>query len=115
MYADPKLNPALRWKASVSLDHAVLHFDGASDSIHNTAKLDNSSVASALNHTPVMHGDGRVNQIATERPQPCQRSIFAIASKPAVSDHVRSQDRYELAGLNPRHASRRSDISTKLA
>jgi hypothetical protein len=47
-----------------------------------------------------MHGDGRVNQITTERPQPCQRSILVGASKPAVSDHIRSQDCHELPGFD---------------
>ena len=57
------------------------------------------TVAGALHHTPVMHGDSRVDQIAPERPQPRQYPILVGASKPAVSDHVRYQNRCELPGF----------------
>jgi hypothetical protein len=46
------------------IDHAVLHFDGAANCVDHTAKLDDAAVAGALDHTPVMHGDGEGDQIA---------------------------------------------------
>jgi hypothetical protein len=46
-----------------------------------------------------MNGDGRIDQIASERPQPRQGAILISASQPAVSDHVRRQDRRKFPGL----------------
>ena len=46
-------------KASVALDHAVLHLDGAAHGVNHAAKLDDAAVAGALHHAAVMHGDGR--------------------------------------------------------
>ena len=58
-----------------------------------------ASVAGALHHAPVMHGDGRIDQIAPERPQPRQYAILVRAGKPAVPDHIRHQNRREFPGL----------------
>ena len=74
--------------------------NGATHGVYNAAKLNDSSITGALHHTPVMHGDCRVNQIATDRPQPRQCPILVGASKSAVSDNVRNQDRYELPGFD---------------
>jgi hypothetical protein len=38
------------------------------------------------------HDDDRINQIAPERSQPRQRAILVGTGKPAVSDHIRSQN-----------------------
>ena len=100
MDANAKLDAALRRKAGVSLDHAVLHFDGTADCVNDAAELNETSVARALHDTSVVDGDSRVNQIATERPQPRQCPILIGASKPAVSDHVRHQNRCELSGFS---------------
>ena len=59
-----------------------------------------TAVAGALHHAPVMDGDGRVDQIAAERPQPRQCPLLVGASKPAVSDHIRRQNCCELPGLD---------------
>ena len=103
MDADAKLDAALRRKASVALDHAVLHLDGAAHGIDHAAKLDDAPVAGALHHAPVMHGDGGIDQIASERPQPRQRPLLIGASKPAVSDHICGKNGCEFPGL--RHGS----------
>ena len=51
------------------------------------------AVAGALDDAPVMHGDGRVDQIAAQRPQPRQDAILVRAGEPAVADHVRAKNR----------------------
>jgi hypothetical protein len=51
----------------VTLEHAVLHFDGAADCVHDTAKLDEDAIARPLNDAAVMQSDGGVEQIAAER------------------------------------------------
>ena len=76
MDADPKLDAALRRKASVALDHAVLHLDGAANGIDDASELNEDAVARALDDAAVMHGDGRVDQIAAERAQPRKRPLL---------------------------------------
>ena len=85
--------------AGVALDHAVLHLDGAAHGVDHAAELDESSVAGALDDAPVMHGDGRIDQIAAQRPQPRQGAILVRAGEPAVADHIRDQDRRNFSGL----------------
>ena len=63
-------------RPGVALDHAVLHLDGAAHGVDHAAKLDDAPVAGALDDAPVMHGDGGIDQIAAERPQPRQRPLL---------------------------------------
>jgi hypothetical protein len=58
---------ALGRKAGVTLNHAVLHLDGAADGINHATELNDASVAGALHGAPVMRSDGGIEQIA---PQP---------------------------------------------
>ena len=99
MDADAELNAALGLKAGVALQHAVLHFDHAAHGVDPAAKLNDSSVASALHHAPTVNCDYRVDQIAAERSQPRQYAILVRAGKSAVPDHVRHQNRREFPGL----------------
>ncbi len=48
---------------------------------------------------PLMDSDGRVDQIASERPQPSQYAILVRAGEPAVSDHIRDKDRGKSSSL----------------
>ena len=89
MNADAELDAALGRQAGVALDHAVLHLDGAAHGVDHAAELDEDAVAGALDHAAVMHGDGRIDQVAPQRPQPRQRAVLVGAGKPAVSDHIR--------------------------
>jgi hypothetical protein len=41
----------------------------------------------------MMHGDGWVDEIAPQRPEPRQDSILVCAGESAVADDVRDQDR----------------------
>jgi hypothetical protein len=52
----------------VALDHRSLDFDGAADRIDDAAEFDDAAVASALNDAAMMHRDGRVDQVAPQRP-----------------------------------------------
>ena len=85
--------------AGVALDHRVLHFDGAAHRVDDAAEFDDAAVAGALDDAAVMHGDGRVDQVAAKRPEPRENAIFVRAGEPAVADDVGDQDRRELAGL----------------
>ena len=66
MNADAKLDAALGRHAGVALDHAVLDFDGAAHRVDHAAELDDGAVAGALDDAAVMHGDGRIDQIAAQ-------------------------------------------------
>jgi len=81
----------------------VLHFDTAANRIYHATKFDDAAVAGTLHDAPVMRGDGGIKQIAPQPAQPSQCPILVGASKPAVSDHIRRQNRREFAGL--RHGS----------
>ena len=52
--ADAELDAALGRKASIALDHAVLHLDGAAHGIDHAAKLYDAAVAGALHYATVM-------------------------------------------------------------
>ena len=82
MDADAELDASLGRQAGVALDHSVLHLDGAADSVDHAAELDEAAVAGALHHPSVMHGDGGVDQIAPESPEPSQFPILVDAGKP---------------------------------
>ena len=97
MDADAELDAAILRHASVALDHGVLNFDGAADSVDHAAELDEPAVAGALDDAPVVHGDGGVDQVAAQRPQPRERAVFVSACEPAVADHVGGQNRCKLS------------------
>ena len=59
----------------------------------NAAEFDNRAVASALDDPAVMHSDGRVDQVASERPQPRQNPVLVGSGKPRIADDIGHQDR----------------------
>ena len=96
---DAELDPPILRHSGVALDEAVLNLDRAADGVHDTAKLDNASIAGAFHDTAVMSGDGRVDEVAAQRPEPRERAILVGARQPAVSDGISNQNRRELSGL----------------
>ena len=96
MNADTKFDAALRRKTGISLDHAALHFDGAAHGVDDAAKFDDGSIARALDHAPVVHGDGRIDHVAAERAKPRQGAILIRSDEAAVANHVRDQNRRDL-------------------
>src|ERR1700722_3863983 len=97
--ADAKIDGLVLWQARVAIGHAGLDFDGAAHGVDHAAEFDDEPVAGALDHPPVMHGDGRIDQIAAQRPQPRERAILVRPSEPRVADHIRNQDRRNFPGL----------------
>ncbi len=108
MNADPKLNSALRRQAGVAFGQAVLHFDGAAHGVDHAAELGEAAVAGSLENASIVQGDGRIDQIAAERPEPGQRAIFVRAGEAAVADYIRDQDRRDFPGC--RHGASSNDI-----
>ncbi|MCS4094049.1 hypothetical protein FHT76_005749 [Rhizobium sp. BK176] len=99
MDANPELDAPILLNAGIALDHAVLHLDGAAHGIDNAAEFNQRSVSGALDDTAVVHGDGWIDEVAAQCPQPCKGAIFVLAGEPAVSDYVRGQNCGELAVL----------------
>ena len=91
MNADAEFDAPVRRHAGVALDHAVLHFDRAAHGVDDAAELDDRAVAGALDDAAVMHGDGRVDQVAAQRPQAREDSILVGAGEPAVADDIRAR------------------------
>ena len=99
MNADAKLDAALRRQAGVAFDHAVLHFDRAAHGVDHAAELDEAAVAGSLDDAAVMQGDGRIDQVAAQRPEPRQNAILVRSREPAIADNIRNQNRRNLPGL----------------
>ncbi len=99
MDADPKFDALVGRDLGVALDHRPLDFNGAVHCVDDAAELDDAAVAGALDDAPVMHGDGRVDQVAAKRPKPRQDPVLVGSGKPRIADHVGHQDRREFSGL----------------
>ena len=99
MNADAEFDAPLGRDPGVALDQAVLHLDRAAHCVDHAAKLDKDAVAGALDDTAVMDGDGGVDQIAAQPPEPRKGTVFVRAGEPAVADNVRDQDRRKFPGL----------------
>ena len=97
MDADPKFDALVRRDPSVALDHRPLDFNGAVHRVDDAAELDNCAVAGALDDATVVHGDGRIDQVASERPQPRQNPVLVGPGKPRIADDVGHQDRRDFA------------------
>jgi hypothetical protein len=76
-----------------------LDFNGEIHCVDDAAEFDNCAVACALDDPAVMHRDGRINKVASERPQPRQNPVLVGSRKPRIADDVGHQDRGELPSL----------------
>src|SRR5208337_2891886 len=90
--ADAECNTALRGQAGVALG-------GAAHRVDHATKLDENSVAGALDDAPMMRGDGGIDEIAAKPAEPRKRAILIRSREPAVTDDVGDQDRCNLPGL----------------
>ena len=97
MDADPKFDALVGRDPSVALDHRSLDFNGAVHRVDDTPELDNCAVAGALDDASVVHGDGGIDQVASERPQPRQNPVLVGSREPRIADDVGHQDRRELS------------------
>src|SRR5208282_1889433 len=79
-------------RPAFALDEAVLHLDRAACGVDHAAELDEAAVASRLHDAPVVHGVGRIDQDAAQRPEPGERPIFASAGESVVDDNICDQN-----------------------
>jgi hypothetical protein len=80
------------------LNHAVLHLEWAAYCINYASKLDEEAISCSLNDAAVMQADGRVEQVASQRPQPRKRPLLIGASKLAVSGYIRRKNGFRVSG-----------------
>ena len=85
MNADAKFDALVGRDPRVALDHGVLHFERAAHRVDDAAELDDAAIAGALDDAAMMHGDCGIYQIAAQRAQSRQSSIFVRASEPAIT------------------------------
>jgi hypothetical protein len=104
MNADAKFDAPVLRHARVALDHGVLHFDRAAHGVDHAAKLDDRPIAGAFHHPAVVDSDGRIDEIAAQRPEARQNPILVRAGESAEADDIRRQDRCEFSPLG--HAPR---------
>ena len=60
-----------------------------------------------------MRGDGGIDQIAAQPPQPRERAILIRAREPAIADDIGDQDGSKFPGLAHRAALREAKSSTR--
>ena len=111
--ADPEFYAALGRQAGVALDEAILHLDGAAHGVDHAAELDEAAVAGALDDAAMVRGNGGIDQIAAQSPKARERAILVGASKPAIADNVRNQDRSNLPDFGHGAPSRVMQNSTR--
>jgi hypothetical protein len=75
MDADPKFDALVKRDLGVALDHRHLDFNGAVHCVDDAPELDDAAVAGALDDPTVVHGDGRIDQVAAQRPEPRQNPV----------------------------------------
>ena len=97
--ADTELDAAFGRQARIAFDHAVLQFNRATHGVDHAAELDKNPVPGALDDAAMVHGDGRIDQVAAQRPEPRERTILVRAREPAVADDVCDQNGRDLSGL----------------
>jgi hypothetical protein len=99
MDADAELNPLVLWHARIAFDHRPLDFHGAVHRVHHAAEFDDAAVAGALDDATMVHGDGRIDQVAAKGPQARQNAILVGSGEPRVADDIRHQNCRKLSGL----------------
>ena len=82
----------------------------ASTTLRNSTMLPSPG---ALDDAPMVDRDGRIDQIAAQRPQSRQDAILVRAGEPAVADHIRAKDRRQFSGLAHRARPPPCQTSTK--
>ena len=83
----------------VTLDHGVLHLNGATHGVDHAAEFDERPVAGALHDAAMIDRDRRIDEIASKRPEPRQRALLVSACESAEPDHIRRQNRREFPVL----------------
>ena len=109
--ADAELDAPVLGLGRLALGDAVLDRDCALDRIDGARELDQRAVAHQLDNAAAVLGDQRLDELLAQRLQARDRAGLVGAHEPAVADHVRGQNRRELAF----HARGHGPTSTRAA
>ena len=90
--ADPKREAPVLCYGFVTLGHAALDIDCASDRGDRARELGEETVAGCLDDAAGMLGDGGIDQLAPVRCQRGQGAVLVGAHEPAVVGDVGRQD-----------------------
>ena len=85
--------------AGVALHHRVLDFDRAAQCVDHAAEFDERAVAGALHHAPTVNGDSGVDQVAAQRPQSRENTVFVSPREARIADDIGSEYRRKLTGF----------------
>ena len=80
--ADAQFDAVARRDIRVPLGHRLLHRDRAAHRIYDAGKFHQQTVAGGLDDAPVMGGDLRIDQLAADRLEPCQRPLLIRSDQP---------------------------------
>jgi hypothetical protein len=76
-------------------------FSSHHHSIDGTGKFSDQPATSRVDEPPAVRGDRRLDKIAEEARDSAMRAFLILFHKPAVPDHVGSQDSSQLAADAP--------------
>jgi hypothetical protein len=65
-----------------------LDFNSAAHRVDDATELDNCAVPGPLDDAAVVDCDGRIDQVASKRPEPRKDAILVRAREPRVADDV---------------------------
>ena len=97
--AHTKPNGAIAWDVAVAYLHLLLHLHGAADRPLDAIEHNEQGVASGLDDHATISIDGRVDNFATQRMQPFDRSYVVQPDEATIADHVRMNDRDQLTPI----------------
>src|ERR1700729_1468855 len=113
MNADAKEDAPVLRHFGITFAHRALPFNREAHRIDDAAELDDAAIAGGLDDAAMMHGDEGVDQVAAERPEPRQNSIFVRAGESAIADDIRDQNRRNLPSFGHGAPSRVTQNSTR--
>jgi hypothetical protein len=99
----------------VSVDHLALDFDRAPYRVNDAGELKQCTVASILDDPPVMLASLRFEQVPLECGQARMRALLIQLHEARIADHVRNDDRHELAFNVRLHHGRPSYVAACIA
>src|SRR5580700_9184514 len=88
-----------RSSGTPALRSTIAFCTSATHGIDDAAKLDDAAVTRALDDPAMMHGDGRIDQVAAKRSKPGKNAILVRSRETAISDHVRAKYGRKLSGF----------------
>src|SRR6202011_1060390 len=97
--ADAQLDAVVYRHTGVTLGHCLLHLDRATYRIDDAGKFHQQAVAGGLDEAAPMLGDLRIDELAAQRFEAFERTLFIRPHQPRIPRYIAGQDRGETPGL----------------